>query len=185
MSGRERHNLLYYPDKVLCFTCKYNSSALIITVVQRSYTYRIPGSYIPACLAVIYDACKLSIKHPEHFRTVFEIQRKKYLTVTLTYKGISLFYQHIAEQLKVIYFAVAYTVASPCLERLHAFIMQAHYGQTVKAHYSVPGIYNTRIIGSARYGLFKSFLKLFRICLFLTICHDRAHLLCTSLIMRQ
>ena len=128
MSGRERHNLFHYTNEVLGLACKQDNTCLIVSVIKRSDTYRITGCDILSCFSVIYDARKLRIEHPEHLRAVFEIQRKKYLAVTLALKGVSFFNQHIAEQLEIIYLTVTYAVASSCFKRLHSFIVQTHYG---------------------------------------------------------
>ena len=61
------------------------------------------------------------------------------------------------------------------VDRLHAFRMQPHDGEPVKAEQAVSGIQDARVIRSARDGRGKSLLKARAVSPSAEISHDRTH----------
>ena len=89
MPRRKRTDFFTQPDQIFGFTCKYDDSLLIISIIERADTDRISCRNISLCFSVIDDAGKLRIQHTKHFCAICLIERQKHFAVRITLKRIS------------------------------------------------------------------------------------------------
>ena len=87
-SRREGHDLFAKPHQVFGLACHYHDVFIIISVVERTYSYRIPGCDVFVSLCVVNDAGKFRVQHGEHICAVFFIKREENFTVAVAFKGI-------------------------------------------------------------------------------------------------
>ena len=151
VSGRERHDLIDKPLKVFRFACHHHRIFTVIAVVKRTYAYRVSGGDKLAVFSVIYDQSKFRVELFKHLFAVFFVHRQKYLAIGTGGKFIT-FSPHFALKLfKVVYFAVAYKIASVILKRLHSLRCQIHYRKPVKPEYTAACVNCPRVVRTSGY----------------------------------
>ena len=132
-TGREGHYLIRKPCEAFGLACENDISFTVISVVKRAYAYRIPGCDEFVLFAVVDNAGELGIEHGEHFRSVFPVKRKQNFAVAAAFKAITFSDKILFYFFETVDLTVAYGEAFIHTEGLHAFRVQPHDGQPVKA----------------------------------------------------
>ena len=161
MSRRERHNLFAKTDKVFGFARKHNVSVIGIAVKQRTYTERVACGDIFIGFCIVNNQRIFGVKHSEHIRAVFLIQRQQQFAVGIADETIPFFFEFLFQFSEPVYLAVADDIVTPKRKRLHTAFVKSHDSKSVKAQKPLARINDTGHIGASGDGLVKARLKIF------------------------
>ena len=133
ISRREGENTRAEAFQVLRLAGKGDAPVGKIAVIERPDPDGIPGSDQPSALPIKQDQSKLRVQLLKHAEPVFLIQRQQQLAVRVAAEDVALCLQLAAHGTPAIELAVAHELAFAQRERLHALVVQAHDGETMKA----------------------------------------------------
>ena len=156
VAGWKRHHIVHETDKVFGLAGEDDRALGVVAVVQRADADRIARRDKTAALGVIDDHGKLRIKSAEHVQPLAFIEREQDLTIGLTLERLALGDQLLTDGTKAVDLTVAHERAAITRERLHAFRMQPHDGQPVKAERRRADMEHARVVRAAGNSLVKA-----------------------------
>ena len=162
VTGRKRHHIVHETDKVFRLAGKDDRALGVVAVVQRADADGVARRDKTAALGVIDDHGKLCVETAEHVQPLAFVEREQDLTVGFALERLALGDQPLTDGTKTVDLTVAHERAAITCERLHAFRMQPHDGQPVKAERRRADVQHARIVRAAGNGLVKAGAQILR-----------------------